>query len=168
MRGRITEARVAVEATPCPQAHEDLARTPLEPPLQLHGVVARVEDEQGDGLSCIEPTQQSPDLLRGDLIRFLVWPDALHAYWGGPALAHEVEIGDELVGPPSYDRLAGGVARRMVIVAALGTRLGVAAYPHACVHGKDGCLPFGVGERMADEQVAHDFGVDLSAIQGGV
>src|SRR5215218_10290856 len=45
VRGRIAVARVAVEATPRPQADEDLARAPFQPPLQLDGVVARIEDE---------------------------------------------------------------------------------------------------------------------------
>ena len=47
MRGRIGEARIAVEATPRPQADEDPARATLQRPLQLRGVVARAEDEQG-------------------------------------------------------------------------------------------------------------------------
>jgi hypothetical protein len=65
VRRRIREARVAVEATPCPQAHEDLAVAPLESLLQLHGIVARVEDEQGDD-PFFKPTHQSLDLLCGD------------------------------------------------------------------------------------------------------
>ena len=47
MGGRTGEARVAVEATPRSQADEDLARAPFEPLLQLDGIVASVEDEQG-------------------------------------------------------------------------------------------------------------------------
>ena len=96
--GRIREARVAVEAMPPSQADEDLARAPFEPPLQL------------DGPSFFEPTQQSLDLLGGDRVRFLVRPDALHVHRGGPDLAHEAQLRDELVGPPGDDGLAGGVA----------------------------------------------------------
>ena len=55
--GRIRETRVTVEAPPRPQTDEDLARAPLQYSLHLDGVVARVEDEQGDGLSFFEPTQ---------------------------------------------------------------------------------------------------------------
>ena len=153
MCGRIREARVAVEAPPRSQANEDLARTPLEPSLELDRVVARVEDEQGDD-SFFKPAQQSLDLLGGDHVGVLGGPDALYVHGGGPALAGEAQLCDELVGPACHDGLAGGVAGRMVIVAALGTRLGVAAIPHARVHGVDGLLPFGASDRMAGQELS--------------
>jgi hypothetical protein len=54
---RVAEARIAVEAPPRPQADEDLAWATLQCSLHLDGVVARVEDEQGNnGLSFFEPT----------------------------------------------------------------------------------------------------------------
>jgi hypothetical protein len=53
---RVAQARVAVEAPPRPQADEDLAWDPLQCSLHLDEVVARVEDEQGDGISFFEPT----------------------------------------------------------------------------------------------------------------
>src|SRR5688572_32976366 len=56
----------------------------------------------------------------------------------------------------------------MVVVAALGARLCIAAVPHARVHGVDGGLPFGAGERMACEQFPQGFLVDASAIQPSV
>jgi hypothetical protein len=156
VRGRITETRVAVEATPRSQPHEDLARAPLQPRLQFDGVVARVEDEQGDSgllfVFFLEPTQQYLHLPGGDQVGVLGGPDTLHVHGSGPTLAHKVELCDELVGPACDDGLAGGVAGRMVIVAALGARLGVTAGPHARVHGVDGHLPFGTGERMAGQE----------------
>jgi hypothetical protein len=97
--GRVAEAGVAIEATSGAQAEEDLARVPLEPLLHLDRVVARVEDEQGDGLFFFNATQQSLDLLGGDLVGVLGGPDAPHVHGGGPALAHEIELCDELVGP---------------------------------------------------------------------
>jgi hypothetical protein len=42
-----------------------------------------------------------------------------------------------LVGPPRHDRLAGGVAARVVIVSPPGTGLRVAARPYALIHGVD-------------------------------
>jgi hypothetical protein len=153
VRGRITEARVAVEATPCPQAHEDLARAPLHSLLQLHGIIAGIEDEQGSGPSLSDSSQQPLHLLGGEHVGVLGGPDALHVHRSGPALAYEVELRDELVGPTCDDGLAGGVAGRMVVVAALGARLGVAAYPHARVHGEDGRLPFSAIERMAGQKL---------------
>jgi hypothetical protein len=79
--------------------------------------------------------------------------DALYVHGRGPTLAHEVELGDELVGPSGDDRLAGGVARRMVIVAALGTSFRIAPRPHARVHGVDGGLPLGTSERIAGQEL---------------
>ena len=98
--GRIREARGAVEAAPRSQTDEDLARAPFEPSLQLDRLVARVEDEQGDDPS-FKPAQQSLDLLGGDHVGVLGGPDALYVHEGGPALADEVELCDELVGHPA-------------------------------------------------------------------
>jgi hypothetical protein len=53
---RVAEARIAVEASPRPQADEYLAWASLQLSLHLDGVVASVEDEQGEGLSSFEPT----------------------------------------------------------------------------------------------------------------
>jgi hypothetical protein len=52
----LAQAWVAVEAAPSAQAEEYLAWTLLQSLLHLDGVVARVEDEQGDGISFFEPT----------------------------------------------------------------------------------------------------------------
>ena len=151
--GRIREARVAVEAAPRPQTDEDLARTSLEPSLQLDRVVAPVEDEQGNNPS-FKPTQQSLDLLGGEHVGVSGVSEALHVHGGGPALAGEAQLCDELVGPACDDGLPRRVARRMVVVAALGTRLGVAAIPHARVHGVDGHLPLSASERMAAQELS--------------
>ena len=74
VRGRIGEARIAVEATPGAQADEDLARAPLQCPLQFDGVVTCVEDEQWGGLSFFKPTQQSSNLLGGEHVGVLGRP----------------------------------------------------------------------------------------------
>jgi len=152
--GRIREARVTVETAPRPQTDEDLARASLEPSLQLDRVVARVEDEQGNN-PFFKPTQQSlDDLLGGDHVGVLGGPEALHVHEGGPALAGEAQLCDELVGPACDDGLPRRVAGRMIVVAALRTRLGVAAIPHARVHGVDGHLPLSASERMAAQELS--------------
>ena len=105
------EARIGVEAPPRPQTDENLARTTLKPLLQLHRIVASIEDEQGSVPFLLgRPAQERFHLLGGDLAGVLSGADALHVHGGGPALAEEVEPGDELVGPAGYDGLAGRVA----------------------------------------------------------
>jgi len=152
--GRIREARIAVEASPRSQADEDLARAPLQPLLHLDRVVARVEDEKRDGLYFFEPTQQCLDLLGGDHVSVLGWSDTLHVHWGGPTLAGKAQLCDELVGPACDDGLPSRVAGWMVVETALGTALRIAAVPHAGVHGVDGRLPFGSGDRMVGQELA--------------
>ena len=89
MRWRIREARVAVEAPPGAQTAEDLAGTPLEPLLQLHGIVTRVEDEKRGGNSFFEPTQQSLHLLCGDHVGVLGGSEAFCVHGSSPTLAGE-------------------------------------------------------------------------------
>src|SRR5215210_1094572 len=116
MGGWTGEARIAEETTPRPQADEDLAPAPLQSPLQLHGVVAGVEDEQGSGPLLGRAAQERPHLLCGHLVGVLGGSEALYIHGGGPALADEVQLCDELVGPACDDRLPSRVARWMVVV----------------------------------------------------
>ena len=53
---RVAQARVAVEAPPHSQAEEYLAWALLQCSVHLDGVIARVEDEQGEGISFFERT----------------------------------------------------------------------------------------------------------------
>ena len=115
--GRTGKAGIAKEAAPGAQTDEYLARAPFEPLLHLDGIVTRVEDEKGDGFSLPEPIQQALNLLGGDHVGILSGPDALHVQGGGPTLAHEVEPGEELVGPPGHDGLPRRVARGVVVEA---------------------------------------------------
>jgi len=163
------EARITVEATSCPQTDEDLARASLKPLLQLDGIVASVEDEKGNTTPHGGPSEQPFDLLRGYRVRFLVRMDTLHAYRGGPALADEVELCDELVSPSGHDGLARGVAGRMVIVSPFRAAFCVASGPHAHIHRINGRLILvAEGERMASERLPQRLGVDPSSIQCGV
>jgi hypothetical protein len=140
-----------------------------EPLLQFYGIVAGIEDEQGYTAYHRGSSEQPLYLLGGDRVRFLVRADPPRVHRGGPALADEVELCDELVGSSGDDGLAGGVSGWMVVEAALGTTLGIAAGPHAHVHGKDGRFVRAAdGERMADKQVAQGFGVDPPPVQRGV
>ena len=109
VRGRFGEARVAVEATPGAQADENLARTaPLQALLQLHRVVARVEDEHGSsGLPFLgRPTEQRLHLPSGDLVGVPRRVNTRDVHGSRPALANEVELGDELVSPTRHYGLA--------------------------------------------------------------
>jgi len=170
VRGRAGEARIAVEATPSPQADEDLARTSLEPLLELDGIITSVEDEQRSDplllfLVLMREVHERFDLLSSNLVGVLRRTDALHVHGGNPTLANEIELCDELVGPACYDRLPSRVARRMVVVAALRATLRIAAIPHAHVHGVDGRRRFASGKRMVSEQPPQSLGVDSSAAE---
>jgi len=165
--GRTGEARIRVEAAARSQPHEDPARPSLKSPLQLHGIVAGVEDEQRDSLFFSAPDEQPLHLLDGGHVGVLQGMDAQRVHRSRPALADEVELGDELVGPPGDDGLAGRVARRMVVVAAFGATLRVRAIPHAHVHGKDG-RSFASSEWVTGEQLPQGFGVDPSSVQSGI
>jgi hypothetical protein len=158
-----SEARIGVEAAASPQTDEDLAWDSLQPPLQLDGIIASVEDKQrSDPLLLSRETEKRFDLLGSHLIGVLRRADALYVHGGNPALAHEIELCDELVGPACYDGLPSRVTRRMVVEAALRATLCVATIPHACLHGIDGCRRFASRERMVGEQPPQSLGVDPS------
>src|SRR5215212_9573715 len=79
----VAQARVAVEAAPGAQAHEDLARAPLQSLLHLDGVVACIEDEQRGSVSPTRrkvPPQESPHLLSRDRVRVLRGSEALYLH----------------------------------------------------------------------------------------
>jgi hypothetical protein len=148
MSGRACKTRIGVETATRPQTDKDLARTSLKPLLQLHGIVASVEDEQRNFSFLLRrEAHKRFHLLGGRLVGLLRRVEALYVHGGGPTLADEVELGDELVGPPRYDRLASRVARGMIVEAALGATLRVAARPNAHVHGVYG--RFASSERIA-------------------
>jgi hypothetical protein len=128
--------------------------------LHLDRIVARVEDEQRDAPFLSEPTEQSLYLPCGDPVGVLHGMDAQCVNRSSPALADEVELGDELVGPARYDGLASRVAGRMVIETTLGTAPRIAAIPHAHVHSIDGRLAS--SKRMVSEQPPQSLGVDSS------
>src|SRR3712207_6655533 len=138
--GRWTsEARIGVEAASRSQTDKNLARNSLKALLHLDGIVASVEDEQGNGpLPLSREAQKRFDLLGGHLVGVLRRADALYVHGGGPALADEIELRDELVGPARYDRLPRRVARGMIVETSLGAALRVAAIPHAQI-GRASC-----------------------------
>jgi hypothetical protein len=168
--GWIRETRVAVEAPTRSQTDEDLARASLESLLQLDGVIARVEDEQRSSgpllLILDQEAHERSQLLGGYLVGVLRRTEALHVHGGNPALADEVELRDELVGPSCDDGLPGRVAGGMVVETSLGAALRVAAIPHAHVYGI--YRRFASGERMASEQPPQSLSADTSAIQCSV
>jgi hypothetical protein len=119
---RASKARISVEATPSPQTDEDLARTSLEPLLELHRIVASIEYEQRSGplllfLVLMWEAHKRFDLISSHLVGVLRRTEALHVHGGNPALANEIELCDELVGSTRHDRLPSRVARRMVVEA---------------------------------------------------
>src|SRR5689334_9428924 len=57
--------------------------------------------------------------------------DPTHVERGGPTVLLKTELSKPLVCPAGHDRFAGGVAGRMVIVAARRTGFSIAAWPDA-------------------------------------
>src|SRR3712207_1148427 len=141
MGGWASEARIGVETAPRPQTDEDLRAAAFQLLLKLDGIVAGVEDEQGNVPFLLgRPAYKRFDLLGSNLVGVLRGVDAPHVHRGGPALADEVELCDELVSPSGHDRLASRVAGRMVVETPLRATLCVAACPYAHVHGVDRSL----------------------------
>ena len=77
----------------------------------------------------------------------------------------EAELGDPLERPASHDRLAGRVPRGVVVQAALGAAVGVAARPAG---GIDRIDRQATVQRVAGQQVAELLGIDAAAGQGGI
>ena len=74
-----------------------------------------------------------------------------------PAIADEAELGQPLIGPTGDNRLARGVARRVVVQPALWTGLGVAPWPDTDVDRVDRTT---VGQRLPAHQSKEPVGVD--------
>jgi hypothetical protein len=105
------------------------------------------------------------DLRGGGLVGVVQGMQPAGVHWGGPGIAVEAELGDPLVGPASDDRLAGRMARGVVVVAALGGALGVAARPGGHIDREHRWVAIG---QVAGEQVTQPFGVDPTAGQRGI
>lgn len=92
--------------------------------------------------------------------------DATHVQGRGPAVPRQAQLGDPLVGPAGDNRLAGGVARRVVVVATLRAGLGIAPRPHADIDGEDRrCL---IAEQMVGKQATERVGIHRAPCQSGI
>ena len=128
-RPRLDLLRGGVEDPGWSATAPGLRAGPFQSALQLHRIVASVEDEHAAGLWLGQPSHQGPHLRGGDLVGVLrrLYPPGIDGR--NPRVALEAELGHELVGPAGNDGLAGGVAGRVVVVPPLGARLRVAAGP---------------------------------------
>ena len=88
-----------------------------------------------------------------------------HVHRSGPGVTGEAELADPLERPAGNDRLARRMTGGVVVEAALGRALGVAARPAGDVHRVD-WLPTRQG--LAGQQVPQPLGVDPSARQRGI
>jgi hypothetical protein len=157
--------RVGVEAAVGSQPDQHRCGSVGEVQGELGGVVAAVEDEQGHRPADRATRKQRVDLRRGGLVGVIQGMQAAGVDRGGPGVTLEAELGDPLVGPAGDDRLAGRVARGVVVVAALGRALGVAARPGGHVDREHQRATI---RQVADQQVAEPLGVDAAARQSGV
>jgi hypothetical protein len=157
--------RVVVEAAVGPEPHQHRHGRLGEVQGQLGGVVAGVEHNQrwlpGGG----QPPQQRADLHGRGVVGVLgrVQPAGVHR--GGPGVPGEAQLADPLERPAGHDRLARRMPGRVIVEAALGRALSVAARPGGDVHRVDR-LP--TGQRVAGQQPAQPLRVDPPAGQRGV
>ena len=149
--------RVGVEAAVGAQPHQHRHGDLSEVQSELGGVVAAVEHKPRHRFTGGQPRKQRADLRCGGLVGVVQGMQAASIHRGGPGVAVEAELGDPLEGPAGDDRLAGRMARGMVVVAALRGALGVAARPGGHIdreHQRVG------GWQHAHQQVAQPVDVD--------
>ena len=91
------------------QPHQDVRAPTLQAALQLDGIVARVEDEQGRGTAARRALQQVLRLLHRHVVGVLLRTDAPGVHGRHPRISLEGKPGDQLVGPPGHDGLPGRV-----------------------------------------------------------
>src|SRR5215218_1899248 len=157
--------RVGVEAAigsqPHQHRHGDLGKLQGE----LSRVVAAVEHKPWHRPAGRQPLQERADLHGGGVVGVLQWVQPPGVYRGGPGVALEAQLGDPLERPASDDWLAGRMPRGVVVVAALGRALGVAARPGGHINGEHQRV--GVWHK-AHQQIPQLLGVDAAAGQGGI
>ena len=129
--------RVGVEAAVGAQPHQHRGGLLGQVEGELGGVVAGVEHEQRHGLAGGQPARQRRICAAAVWSVSSIGCRRRGVDRGGPGVPVEAELGDPLEGPAGDDRLAGRMARGMVVVAALGRALGVAARPGGHIDGVD-------------------------------
>jgi len=149
--GALGRRWIAIEAAAGAQPHQERSPAITESLLQLRRIVASVKDEQGRRPLGGEALEDASDLVDSNGMGILGRMHRTHVEESSPTIVREAELSEPLVGPPRDDGLAGGVARRMVGVAALRTRFGVAAGPDATINSVDG-LP--ANQRVAGQERA--------------
>jgi hypothetical protein len=155
--GPLGWGRIAIEAAPGAQPHQESSRAITESLLQLRRIVASVKDEQGLRPLRGEALEDASDLVDGNGMGILGRMHSSHVEGSSPTIVRETELSEPLVGPSRDDGLASGVARRMVVVAALRTRFGIAAGPDAAIDSVDR-LP--ASQRVAGQERAEGGGVN--------
>ncbi len=162
---RLGRRWVAIEAPASAQADKD--RHGRIPPLtgQLLGIVARVKDAERTAVPRSQAADERADLAGRDGMAVLGRRDTGHIQRRRPTVTGEAELGHPLVGPPRHNRLTRRVPRRMVIEAAGGAGLGIAARPHADIDRIDGAL---VRERVLRDQRPQGRHVEAALGQGRI
>jgi hypothetical protein len=105
------------------------------------------------------------DLTSGLLVGVVQRVQPLAIDRGGPGVAVEADLGDPLPGPAGGDRLTGGMARGVVVVAARRRALGVAARPGGHIHREHQRIDVW---QAGNQHVAEPLGVDPPADQRGI
>jgi hypothetical protein len=156
---------LGVEDAPGVQPHQDLGTGSFKVALKSDRVVAGVEDEQRIRPPLGQQAYQVRDLLGGDVVGVFLWAHAPRVDGRHPTVSYESQPHDELVGPAGDDRLPGGVAARVVMVAALRAALRVAPRPRRNVYRVDAGSSTLGREGNTAQQVAQRLLVDRSLAQ---
>src|SRR5690348_9909945 len=134
---------ISVEAAIAPQADEHRHGALVEATKvegQLKRIIACVKHEKRDGVGAALLRQlvgllphEAADLLSSQGIDILPGHQTLDLDGCRPPVTGEAELRypDPLIRPPCHNRLAGRVARGMVVEATRGTSFGIAASPDA-------------------------------------
>ncbi len=151
--------RIGVEAAVGPEPHQHRHRRLGQVQGELGGVVAGVEHHQRHRPAVAEPPKQRADLHGGLLVGVVQGVQPGRIDRGGPGVPVKAELADPLPGPAGDDRLAGRVARGMVVEAALRRALGVAARPGGHVDGEHQRVG---GWQATDQQIAKPLDLDAT------
>ena len=120
---------VSIKAATGTQPHQEADGDIGEGETELDGIIAGVKGDDGQRGGRWRLVQPGADLLGRDQLHVFPRPATANAQRRGPTRTTRGHRRQPRIVPAGHDRLAVGLAVRMVGVAALGAGFGVAAWP---------------------------------------